>query len=363
MSSCELRRTPLYHWHKSHGAHLAEFAGWEMPLWYNRVTDEVKAVRQAAGLFDVSHMGELELSGSGALATVQYVATNDARRLQEGQAQYSLLCTEHGGVLDDILVYRLAENRFLLCVNAANSGRDFHWIQAHKREAAIVDRSEEFSLLALQGPRSTAILSRLAVSECTQIRRFHARPTRILGYSVLLARTGYTGEDGWEIFCSPEAAEPLWLALLEAGASAGLRPAGLAARDLLRLEAALPLYGHELNEEVTPLEAGLAWAVRFEKEEFVGRQALWELAQRGVTRKLAGMVLTEPGIPRQGYPIVKDGTEIGVVTSGGKSPTLGKSIALGYLAPAFAVPGETVHIDVRGCARAAQVVERPFYQR
>lgn len=363
MSTPALRRTPLYHWHRGHGAHLAEFAGWEMPLWYGRVTDEVKAVRQAAGLFDVSHMGQVELRGCGAFATVQYVATNDARRLGDGQAQYSLLCAEHGGVLDDIIVYRLAAERFLLCVNAANTARDVDWIRSHNREAMILDRSDDFALLALQGPRATEILGALGVHTCAGVRRFHVLAAEIVGFSVLLARTGYTGEDGWEIFCPPEAAEPIWLALLEAGSPAGLRPAGLAARDLLRLEAALPLYGHELHDGVTPLEAGLGWAVRFEKGEFVGRQALWERAQRGVERKLAGMVLTEPGIPRQGYPVVKAGKEIGVVTSGGKSPTLGKSIALGYLASAFAVLGETVHIDVRGRALAAQIVELPFYKR
>ncbi len=359
----ELKRTPLYPWHRERGARMSAFAGWEMPLWYTRISEEVLAVRRAAGLFDVSHMGQLELRGPHALAALQVLGTNDARRLRDGQAQYSLLCCEDGGVLDDIIAYRLAADRYLLCVNAANTARDREWIETHASGAEVVDLSEETALLALQGPRASDILATLGLTQLASVRRFHFTTTSLDGAEVILARTGYTGEDGWELFCPQAQALAIWGRLLDAGKPFGLVPCGLGARDLLRLEAALPLYGHELHERVTPLEAGLAWAVRFEKEAFIGREALQRQAENGIERKLAGMVLTGEGIPRQGYAVMVQGTQVGEVTSGGKSPTLGKSIALGYLATAFAKVGATVEIDIRGRAAAACVVALPFYKR
>lgn len=358
-----LRRTPLFSWHREHGARLSPFAGWEMPLWYTRVAQEVLAVRHAAGLFDVSHMGQLVLSGLQALATLQWVSTNDAAKLTDGRAQYSLLCQEDGGVLDDIIAYRITAEHFLLCVNAANTARDLAWIREHNRGAELADESDSTALLALQGPRATEILGLVGFGAFAALPRFHCASATFDGARVLLARTGYTGEDGWEIFCPAACALPLWLRLLEAGKPHGLVPCGLAARDLLRLEAGLPLYGHELHEGVTPLEAGLSWAVRWDKGPFIGREALQALAQKGLERRLVGMVLTGDGIPRQGYSVMFEGQQIGEITSGGKSPTLGKSIAMGYVRSTFAKVGATVDIDIRGRAAAATVVSLPFYKR
>ncbi len=359
-----LARSPLHERHLALGARFIPFAGWEMPLQYRSVAEEHLAVRRAAGLFDVSHMGEIVLSGRGALATVQHLTTNNAERLTPLQAQYSLLCRPTGGVIDDLLVYRLEADEYLLCVNAANTGKDLSWVQEHALAGTQVqDRSQQYALLALQGPRATEILTRLSRAEMARVPRYGCIRMTLVGIPVLCSRTGYTGEDGWEVFCSWHDAPRLWDSLLESGEDLGLLPAGLAARDTLRIEAALPLYGHELDEETSPIEAGLGWAVRCEKSHFVGREILCEQKSRSLARKLVVLLLTEPGIPRQGYTIVKDGRHVGVVTSGCKSPVLGTGIGLGYVASAEAKEGNPVHVVIRNRLVPATIKGRPLARR
>ncbi len=358
-----MKRTALYERHRSSGARFVEFGGWEMPVQYSSIIEEHRTVRQQVGLFDVSHMGQVEVRGSHAIAALQRVTVNDVSRLSDGEAQYSLLCHPSGGVVDDIIIYRLAENRFFICLNASNTEKDLAWLREHCHDADVVDRSADYALLALQGPRATEVLSRLMDQEIAAVPRFACREWNIIGHPVLAARTGYTGEDGWELYCKPGDAIELWDTLLEAGHADGIRPAGLGARDTLRLEAALPLYGHELDDETTPLEAGLGWAVRFDKGDFIGREALLRQKSIGVTRKLAGIVLTEPGIPRQGYAILHEEKHIGIITSGAMSPTLGKGIGLGYVAASCASAGTTLSVQIRGRQVRGKVVTRPFYKR
>jgi aminomethyltransferase len=341
---------------------MVDFAGWEMPVQYSGIIDEHTAVRTRAGLFDVSHMGEVELRGDGALAACQYVTANDVRRLADGQAQYSLLLTPEGGIVDDIIVYRRAADRIFICVNASNRERDVAHLRQHVRGAEVVDRSDDYALLALQGPRATAILQRLTSAALSSTPRFAFTLGDVAGCPALIAHTGYTGEDGWELYCAPDAAPALWKAILEAGQPEGVIPAGLGARDTLRLEAALPLYGHELGEDTTPFEARLAWVVHMEKDDFVGRAALQAHRQHGPRRSLVGIELTEPGIPRAEYRILRDGQAIGAVTSGTKSPTLGKAIGLGYVDPAASAIETVLAVEIRGRAVAARVVRLPFYR-
>ena len=340
-----------------------DFGGWEMPVQYTGIIEEHHAVRQRAGLFDVSHMGEIELRGPHALSVCQRLTVNDVSRLRDGQAQYSLLCLPSGGVVDDIIVHRLASDRLLLCVNAGNTDKDFAWIVEHRDGAAVVNRSEEFSQLALQGPRASDILAQATDLPLQVIPPFSFREGLVAGCGALVAHTGYTGEDGWEIYCASEKAAAVWGALLDAGKPFGIAPAGLGARDTLRLERALPLYGHELTEETTPLEAGLGWVVRFNKGEFVGREALLRQREAGIMRNLIGLMMREPGIPRQGYRIFHEAEVVGSVTSGTKSPTLGKAIALGYVAGTCKEVRTKLGIEIRSRVIGAEVVPLPFYRR
>ena len=358
-----MNRTPLYAAHQALGARFVDFGGWEMPVQYTSILEEHQAVRERAGLFDVSHMGEIERRGPRALAAAQELTVNDLGRLHDGQAQYSMLCLPTGGVVDDIMVHRVSNERVLLCVNASNAEKDFAWIKEHHNGAEVINRSAEFALLALQGPRGTEILTRLTRLDLTHIPPFSFAQGQVCGREALVAHTGYTGEDGWEIYCAPGDARTLWDALLEAGQPFDIRPAGLGARDTLRLERALPLYGHELTDETTPLEAGLSWVVRFTKPSFIGRDALLQQRARGLTRRLVGLMMTQPGIPRQGYAVVHEGTVVGVVTSGTKSPTLGKAIGLGYVASTLGAVGTQLGIDIRGRVIGAEVVRLPFYKR
>jgi aminomethyltransferase len=358
-----MNRTPVFPAHAALGARFVDFGGWEMPVQYTGIIDEHHAVRRRAGLFDVSHMGEIELRGPRASAVCQELTTNDVGRLRDGQAQYSLLCLPSGGVVDDIIVHRITGERFLLCVNAANTEKDFAWIVEHRNGAEVVNRSAEFGQLALQGPRATGILTQVTDLPLHDIPSFCFREGLVAGCRALVAHTGYTGEDGWEIYCPAENALALWNALLDAGQASGIAPAGLGARDTLRLERALPLYGHELTAETTPLEAGLGWVVRFNTGDFIGRAALLRQREVGVTRHLVGLVMTAPGISRQGYRIFHDHQEAGTVTSGTKSPTLGKAIALGYVASTWKEIGTHLCIEIRSRLVAAEVVPLPFYRR
>jgi aminomethyltransferase len=358
-----MKRTPLFAAHQALGARFVDFGGWQMPVQYTGIIAEHHAVRQRAGLFDVSHMGEIELRGPRALAACQALTVNDVGRLHDGQAQYSLLCLPSGGVVDDIIVHRIAPERLLLCVNAGNTEKDLAWVREHRGGAEVVDRSAEVAQLALQGPRATDILMPVTDLPLRDIPSFSFREGQVAGRRALVAHTGYTGEDGWEVYCGAEAALAVWNALLDAGRPFGIAPAGLGARDTLRLERALPLYGHELTEETTPLEAGLGWVVRLNKGEFIGRDVLLRQREAGVERNLVGLLMRAPGIPRQGYRIFHGRDAVGAVTSGTKSPTLGKAIALGYVASTWEEVGTKLGIEIRGRMSEAEVVPLPFYKR
>jgi aminomethyltransferase len=358
-----MKRTPLYDAHRAAGARMVDFAGWDMPVQYEGIIAEHTAVRTRAGLFDVSHMGEIEIRGAGAVAACQSVTSNDVARLGDGQAQYSLLLLPSGGIVDDVVVHRFSESRFFICVNASNRDKDAAWIRDNARGAEVVDASDEFALLALQGPRATAILSRLTAAPLASLPRFSFVEGEVAGQRAVIAHTGYTGENGWELYCSPAAARPLWDALLDAGRADELVPAGLGARDTLRLEAALPLYGHELGDDTSPLEARLGWVVRTAKGDFIGREAVQRLERQGLARRLVGIELTEAGVPRAGYEVLRDGKVTGSVTSGTKSPSLGKGIALAYVALADAETGTRLAVRIRDREVGAVVTALPFYRR
>jgi aminomethyltransferase len=334
-----------------------------MPVQYAGILAEHRAVREHAGLFDVSHMGQIHLRGPGALASVEHLATCAVASLRPGQVRYGLLCNDAGGVVDDVTVYRLAPDAFFLCVNAANVEKDYRWVVRHARgDAEVRDRSAGTGLLALQGPASAAVLDALAAPRPGALRRFRFAEGTVAGRRALVSRTGYTGSDGFEIYCDAADAPTLWDTLLEAGASAGLVPAGLGARDTrdtLRLEAALPLYGHELDDETTPLEAGLGRFVDT-RSGYLGADALERQRREGPARSLVGFVVEGRGIARAGHALAHAGREVGRVTSGAPSPTLGKSIGLGYVPAALAAPGTELAALIRGQAIAVRVVPLPF---
>ena len=356
-------RTPLYETHVRAGARIVEFAGWEMPVQYAGILDEHQAVRTRAGLFDVSHMGEVIFRGPKALEALNRVFTNDLSKVADGQAQYGCLCRESGGIVDDVVVYRRAADDLLVCVNAANRAKDFEWLRAHAGGADVSNESDEWAQLALQGPLAPQILQRLTKVNLSAVKTYRFAPGEVAGIPSLVARTGYTGEDGFEVFCPSAKAPQLWAALMEAGRPEKLEPAGLGARDSLRLEMAYRLYGSDMDDGTTPLEAGLAWVVKLDKGDFVGRDALVKQKEAGVPRKLVGFTLTEPGIPRHGYPVLRDGRKVGDVTSGTKSPSLGIPVGLAYVPTALAAEGSTFAVEIRGRAVAARVVKTPFYTR
>lgn len=359
-----LKRTPLYSLHQALGARMIEFAGWEMPLQYDGILAEHQAVRIRAGLFDLSHMGEVEVSGSQAGAVCQELLVTDVTCLQETQAQYSLLCYPNGGIVDDVVLYRRGEQSYFFCVNAANTEKDFCWMQEQNRgRAEIVDRSLEYVLLALQGPRAEDVLQKLTPLDLSSLKRFWSAETEVAGVRALVARTGYTGENGFEIFLLAERGAEVWSTCLKHGRQEGLVPVGLGARDTLRLEAGLVLYGNDITCETTPLEASLERLVKFDKGEFVGRAALLKQKTDGIKKKLVGLEMADPGIPRKGYALFIQDQQIGQITSGSKSPTLGKAIGLGYVASAFAAVGSQVEVEIRGRRARMQVVEKPFYRR
>jgi aminomethyltransferase len=359
-----LRRTPLYAAHRRAGAKLVEFAGWEMPVQYSGVIDEHVAVRTRAGLFDVSHMGEIEVQGPGALDLCQEITANDVGHMKLRQAQYNLLMNENGGIVDDVIFYRIGPSYFLICVNAANSDKDFAWIKKHAgSQVEIRNASSHYAQLAVQGPLAQTILQPLTSLSLGEIKPFFFASGDVSSIRCLIARTGYTGEDGFELYCDSADGEPLWNALLENGRPLGLEPAGLGARDTLRLEKAYPLYGHELDDTTTPLEAGLEWVIKLAKGTFIGREVLLEQKEQGIKRKLVGLELVEPGIARSDYPVLKGGNSIGRVTSGTKSPSLGKAIALAYVTAEESSIGNTVEVEVRGRSVRAKIVPLPFYRR
>ncbi len=360
----EALRTPLFDRHVAAGGRMVEFAGWQMPVQYQGVIEEHRAVRSAAGLFDVSHMGEIRIAGAGAEAFVQRLTPNDVAALAPGQAHYSALLTEDGTYHDDILVYRLAADEILLVVNAANAAGDFAWVAAQPHGGLEVeDVSARWALLALQGPRAREILAPLTDAGLDGIRYYHFVHSEVARVPVLLSRTGYTGEDGFELYVSPDAAGDLWDALVDTGRPLGLAPAGLGARDTLRLEAGMALYGHEIDRTTTPWEAKLDWTVKLGKGDFVGRDALVAARERGPSRRLIGYEIEGRGIAREGHEVRVDGAVAGYVTSGTYSPTLERALGMAYVTTEHAEPGRVVEIDVRGRAVAARLRPLPFYRR
>jgi len=358
-----LRRTPLIEMHRALGAKLVEFGGWEMPVSYRGILEEHRAVRTAAGLFDVSHMGEIEVRGSHAADVCQGLTTNDVRRLQDGHVQYTVICHEDGGVVDDVTLYRLSPNRFFFCVNAGNTATVLAWIRAHAGPSEVVDRSDATALLALQGPLAAQILARLTPLDLTRLRSFRFARSEVAGNPALISRTGYTGEDGFELYVDAPRAVAVWSAVLDAGRGDGLEPIGLGARDTLRLEAALPLYGNELDDSTSPLAAGLTRFVKLEGESFIGRGALLHEQAQGAPRQLVGLMMEGPGIARHGYAVRQGEATVGVVTSGTQSPTLGRAVALAYVAQELSAPGTVLEVEIRGRPVAARVVPTPFYRR
>ncbi len=357
------KRTPLYDEHIALGGKLVPFAGWEMPIQYpTGITAEHHAVRGAAGLFDVSHMGEFLVRGPQALDLVQHVTINDASKLEVGQAQYSAMCLDSGGVIDDLVIYRHPEH-YLLVVNAANIAKDYRWIESQSQpfDVEVANVSDQIALLAFQGPAARDVLRPLTSLDLDDVKYYRFREGEVAGVPATISGTGYTGEDGFELYVGARDAVKLWRAILAAGREAGVVPAGLGARDSLRLEMGYALYGNDLDDEHTPLEAGLGWVTKLDKGYFVGRKVLASQKQTGVERKLVGLTVEGRGFPRPGYAIHAGGERVGTVTSGTVSPTLGIGIALGYVPAGLAAPDTPLQIDARGRMLDARVVRPPFY--
>ncbi|MGM9951621.1 MAG: glycine cleavage system aminomethyltransferase GcvT [Lysinibacillus sp.] len=359
-----LKRTPLFESYSKYGGKTIDFGGWELPVQFSSIKEEHDAVRNRAGLFDVSHMGEIFVEGTDAQGYLQKLLSNDISKIQIGGAQYNAMCYETGGVVDDLLVYRLDEDRYLLCVNAANIEKDYEWMLSHKSgDVALTNQSDDYAQIALQGPLSQEVLQMLMSENLDDIKYFKFKDNvEVAGHRVLVSRSGYTGEDGFEIYGQPEAIIDLWGKILEAGKDKGVVPAGLGARDTLRFEACLPLYGQELSKDISPLEAGIGFAVKL-NTEFIGRAALAAQQEEGLERRLVGVEMTGKGIPRHGYKVVKDGREIGEVTTGTQSPMTKRNIGLALVETSAAAIGTEVEIEIRGKLIPAVVVETPFYKR
>jgi aminomethyltransferase len=366
----ELRETALRRRHEELGARLIPFAGWLMPVQYTGIVDEHRTVRSAAGLFDLGHMGQVRVTGADALPYLQLITTNDVSVLEPGDAQYSLLPNEQGGVIDDIIVYRLPdEPGFLVVVNAANHAKDVTWMQEQRSsrpelEVDVDDVSESLGMIAIQGPNAAAIVAELTDTGLSGLDPFHIVRATVAGLPVLAARTGYTGEDGFEFYVPQEQTVALWDALFAAGAARGLKPIGLGARDTLRLEARMPLYGNELADDISPIEAGLGWAVKLGKGPFIGRDAIAAVKDSGPARRTVGFQLLErAGSARHGYPVKLDDRDVGLVTSGAHSPTLGSEIGLALVEADVAGVGKPLHVVIRGRPVRAEQVKLPFYRR
>ena len=365
-ASAALRKTPLHARHLASKARMVPYAGWEMPVEYSGITNEHMAVRTRAGLFDVSHMGEIEIAGKDALAGVQRISSNDASRLAVGQAHYAGLLTPGGTFVDDMLVYRMAPSHFMLVVNAGNVATDYAWISEQIKaagDAAVIDSSSRYALIAIQGPAAREVLQPLTAVDLAQIRYYWFSYGEVASARVTISRTGYTGEDGFEIFVPPNMADRVWQALLESGRQADVIPCGLGARDTLRLEAAMRLYGNDIDESTTVLEADLGWTIGWNKPAFIGRDVLAQQKASGVTRKLIGFELQERGIARHGYPVLKSSQQVGTVTSGTQTPFLKKAIGMAYVPIELSQPGSEIDIDIRGRSSKARVVPLPFYKR
>ncbi len=362
-----LKKTPLHASHVALGARMVPFGGWDMPVEYSGITAEHVAVRTAAGLFDVSHMGEVEIAGKGALEAVQHISSNDASKLAVGQIHYSGLTTPDGTFVDDLLVYRLGPSHYLLVINAGNIDKDVAWIMARAKEvspeAGVVDSSSRYALVALQGPKAQEILQPLTAIDLPAMKYYWFAHGEIAGVRGTVSRTGYTGEDGFEIMVAPAMATRVWDALLQAGKPHGLIPAGLGARDTLRLEAGMRLYGNDIDDTTTVLEADLGWIVGWNKPAFLGRDVLHQQKAAGVGKIMVGIEMVDRAIARHGHPVFHKGEPVGVVTSGTQTPYLKKAIAMAYVPPALKAPGTELEIDIRGRMAKAVIVPLPFYKR
>ncbi len=360
-----MKKTPLYESHVKLGAKMIDFGGWLLPVQYEGIIKEHSAVRNGAGLFDVSHMGEVTVKGIGAGEFIQNLITNDISGLQDFQAMYSPMCYPDGGTVDDIIVYKISNEDFLIVVNASNTDKDFEWmLQNSEGDVNIENVSDRWAQIALQGPNAQRILRKLTDFDLGALKFFRfANDVKVCGVSAIVSRSGYTGEDGFEIYADAMHAAPLWESILEAGEDEGLIPAGIGARDTLRFEAALPLYGHELSKDISPLEAGLSRFVKLEKQGFIGREALLEQSQAGLKRMLTGFEMTEPGVARNGFEVYSGEKSIGFVTSGSYSPTLGKNLGLALLESGFAAEGTEIEIAIRNKSVKATVVKKPFYTK
>ena len=362
-----MKTTPLNQIHRELGARMVDFGGWDMPVQYAGVIEEHLGVRRAAGLFDVSHMGEIEVIGDRALEYIQWLTINNAKKLVDGQVQYSAFCYPEGGVVDDVTLYRFNEHRFLFCVNAANIEKDFAWMQkvlgdSQIQGVTLKNRSEEFAQIALQGPAAEQILSQLTTLSLSELVYYHFAEGTVADVQMIVSRTGYTGEDGFELYLPATSAAEIWQKLLAAGASLGLQPAGLGARDTLRLEKGYALYGHELSQDISPLEAGLAWITKLDNDDFVGKAALVDQKKSGVPRRRVGLKMLDRAIPRESYPVYQGETQVGVVTSGTMSPSLKTGIALALVAPGVAAADTELDIMVRDRRKRSKVVRPPFVE-
>jgi aminomethyltransferase len=365
-AAAPLKKTPLNARHRASGARMVGFGGWDMPVEYSGIVSEHLAVRERAGIFDVSHMGEIEIAGKNALDAVQRISCNDASKLQVGQAHYSGLMSTAGTFVDDLLVYRLAKEHFLLVVNASHIPDDYAHIAEHIRpagDAVAVDASSRYALIAVQGPQAMSVLQPLTAVDLAEIKYYWFAHGEVAGVRATVSRTGYTGEDGFEIFVPPQSADRVWLALLESGRAAEVIPCGLGARDTLRLEAAMRLHGNDIDDTTTPLEADLGWMVGWSKGDFLGADVLRRQKAEGVQRKLVGFEMLDRGIARHGYDVSVSGVVIGRVTSGTQTPFLKKAIGMAYLPLAHSSPGAEFDVDIRGRGTRAKVVPMPFYKR
>lgn len=359
-----LKRTALFDIHSSLKAKLVDFGGWNMPIQYSSILQEHHAVRNAVGVFDVSHMGEIDIQGPEAAKLVDFVSTNNAAKMKTGQAHYSALLYGHGGFVDDILVHKISDTHFFLCVNASNQEKDFEHVRQHNRfDAEVSFTSDDYAQLAIQGPKAAATLQKLTSTDLGGIKYYWFTDGEVSGVPARIAHTGYTGENGFEIYVPPETAADIWQRVMSAGEEFGIKPCGLGARNTLRLEAKMALYGHELTASINPFEADLAWIVKMDKGDFVGREALQRALTDGMQRKLAGFEMAGRGIGRDGYEVWMDGAPAGWVTSGGPSPTLNKNIGLCYLPVEKAVPGTAIQILIRDTPVEAVTVPTPFYKR
>jgi aminomethyltransferase len=358
------KKTPLFEVYKDK-AKMVSFYGWLMPVYFLGIMAEHHAVRTKAGLFDVSHMGELEIEGLDALALIQKLTTNDISKLNIGEAQYSVMCYLDGGTVDDLLIYRLEEMKYLLVVNASNIIKDEEWIRQHQfGDVKVNNISEQIAMLALQGPLAGSLLQKITEVDLSKIKPFtFQQAVNIAGIKVLVSRTGYTGEDGFELYLNRDCAIDLWNELLKVGSPDGLLPCGLGARDTLRLESKLPLYGQELSEKISPIEAGVGFVVKHDKGDFFGRDVLIKQKQEGAPRKLVGIEMIERGIPRSNYPVFKENRQIGQITSGTYSPTLNKNVGLALVETDYARLDDRVEVEIRGKRLQAQIVKTPFYRR